>query len=275
VHSLQLPNDNSNEENPPNFLKLLNNKDIIIDLLVVVINLIANTYYFPSLTNHLTIKWKLSVEIASLFFMINMLAYFIAIQFLDYVTNKIGFINTIWSGLVLIFLGVPFVYPLSFLPQNTTSIVFGLSLIGASGASVNVPVIMEVCRILKENDTTLNEILTNDIASAMYNFAVNIGDFCGPVIGGFLSEKYGFNISCGLVSLVSFIFGVVFVFMYKNVMIKDLNYSGKNTPLINDNDVSKISNINIFIKRRRTQSNSFNFDDKLSFLTKYQGNELY
>jgi dipeptide/tripeptide permease len=176
---------------------------------------------------------------------------------------------------VLIFLGVPFVYPLSFLPQNTSSIVFGLSLIGASGASVNVPVIMEVCRILKENDTTLNEILTNDIASAMYNFAVNIGDFCGPVIGGFLSEKYGFNISCGLVSLVSFIFGVVFVFMYKNVMIKDLNYSGKNTPLINDNDVSKISNINIFIKRRRTQSNCFNFDDKLSFLTKYQGNELY
>lgn len=272
VYSLQLPMEETNEETNMDYIKLVKHADIINYLFIVVIYLIANTFYFPSLTNHLIVNWNLNVEMASLFFMINMVSYVIAIQFLDYITKKIGFINSIWSGLILIFVGAPFIYPLNFLPQNTISIIIGLVLIGASGASINVPVIMEVCRILKINDPTLNDIVANDISSAMYNFAVNIGDFCGPIFGGFISENYGFNNSCLLMSLVSFTFSVFFLFRYKKIMIHDLNYSSGGY-VIGDNNDNRISNINIPIRQRRKTNNS-TVDEKLCFLTKYQGNEL-
>ena len=69
-------------------------------------------------------------------------------------------------------------------------------------------------RILKENDSSIDDFLANDISSAMYNFGVNIGDFTGPIFGGMISEKYGFKYSCIGMSLIALVFGVLYVIVY-------------------------------------------------------------
>ena len=58
IHYLQLPiEDNYHEDNNLSFIHLLFNKDIILNCLTIVICILANTYYFPSLTNHLKKKY--------------------------------------------------------------------------------------------------------------------------------------------------------------------------------------------------------------------------
>lgn len=236
IHYLSLPISNEQEESP-SFVKGLFNLHVILNLLPVVINLLSNTYYFPSLTNHLTHKWGLSVEISSIFFVLNMLVYFITLQFLDIMTNKFGLIFTIWIGLIFIVLGPLFVYPMEFLPQCLLSIIFGLALLGASGATINVPCLMELGRILKENDSTLDEFTANDISSAMYNFGVNIGDFTGPVFGGAISEKYGFKYSCLYMSFIGIAYAVIFGLFYFKAMYNDLTtVAVKQEPLIDDDE---------------------------------------
>ena len=226
IHYLDLPMSNEEEETP-NFIKLLNNFYIMINLFTVVVYLFANTYYFPSLTNHLTHTWGLSVEVSSIFFIINMLTYFITLQFLDAVTNRLGFILTIWVGIILIMVGALFVYPIDFLPQFLICIILGLAMIGASGAAINVPCLMEMGRILKKDDPSIDEFLANDISSAMYNFGVNIGDFSGPIFGGFISERYGFKYSCIAMSLIALVFGLFYMMVYGKTMVNDFMSGGQ------------------------------------------------
>ena len=88
-----------------------------------------------------------------------MLTYFITLQFLDAVTNRLGFILTIWVGIILIMVGALFVCPIDFLPQFLICIILGLAMIGASGAAINVPCLMEMGRLLKKDDPSIDEFL--------------------------------------------------------------------------------------------------------------------
>ena len=144
------------------------------------------------------------------------------LQFLDTITNRLGFLVTIWLGIICILLGALLVYPVDFLPQILIFIILGLALLGASGAAINVPCLMEMGRILKENDSSIDDFLANDISSAMYNFGVNIGDFTGPIFGGMISEKYGFKYSCIGMSLIALVFGVLYVIVYGKKMVNDM-----------------------------------------------------
>lgn len=217
IHYLRLPSAPPND-NSPSFIRALFDVNIIITLFPVILYLLSNTFYFPSLTNHLMVKWGLSVESASLFFVFNMVVYFIGLQFLDKFTNLFGMSFTIWVGVVFIFIGPLFVYPMEFLPQVLVSIVFGLSLLGLSGAAINVPCLMQLNQYVLQRNPDTDENSVNDISSAIYNFGVNLGDFFGPVAGGVVSEKYGFKYSCLFMGLVGLAYSVVYgVYYYRDV----------------------------------------------------------
>lgn len=147
IHYLHLPSMHPNEHTP-NFIQALFDINIIITLLPVVLYLLSNTFYFPSLTNHLMFKWGLSVKSASLFFVL---------QFLDKFTNVFGMSFVIWVGAVFIFIGPLFVYPMEFLPQVLISIIFGLSLLGLSGAAINVPCLMQLNHYVMQRNFNLND----------------------------------------------------------------------------------------------------------------------
>ena len=57
-----------------NFFKFFN-FEMFVNFLPTVVFQIAQTYYFPSLTYHLTGKWNLSIEASTLFFIFGMAAY--------------------------------------------------------------------------------------------------------------------------------------------------------------------------------------------------------
>ncbi len=51
--------------------------------------------------------------------------------------------------------------------------------------------------------------LANDITSSVYTFANQLGEFIGPIYGGFISQNYGFESSCiftGILNLAFFSF---------------------------------------------------------------------
>ena len=279
IKYLNIPNDEKPEKKDENVnFFLFFNFEMLVNFLPTIIFQIAQTYYFPSLTYHLTNKWSLTIESSSLFFMIPMLSYFIGLQILNKIISNFGFKLTILLGQIVIIIGAPFVYPIKFLPQSIISIIFGLSLLGISGAFTCVVVIIEYGRIAKEINNNLNDNSINDISSAIFNFGISLGDFIGPVFGGFISTKYGFLYSNVYMSVIAFFNSCFFFFYYKNeiiFVIKDILYFGfKDRFLQNDihqNDKSDF----IFYKGKIANESfreSFWVVDKNLFLNESENN---
>lgn len=247
IHYLNLPIEDNNEENNFSFIQLMFKKDIFIHLLTVFTYQIANTFYFPSLTNHLMKNYNLTVSISSLFFVINMLTYFIALQFLDYITIKLGMITTVSLGLIIIVFGSLLVYPIKILPQTLILIILGLSLIGASGAPINVPVLMLLSDFIKIIDNSIDDYTSNDYASALYNLGLNIGDFGGPIFGGFISDKFGFQYSCIFTSFLNLVLFIFYFGIYFKFIFKGINFSNddiKEKIIFDAEDINKRFNRN-------------------------------
>ena len=194
--------ENSDNKEESSYFKSVFHLNIILNILAITLGIIATTFYFPCLTNHLTNNYHLSVSIASLFFIVGMVFYMFFLRYLTAITNKLGMEKTPCLGLLMITFGCLFVYPVFPIPQNLFSILIGLCLIGGAGAPLNVPGLINMSNYLKIYDTNLDELTSNDIASTLYSLANSIGDFLGPTLGGFLSTKFGFKNCCLIVSVL-------------------------------------------------------------------------
>jgi 1,4-dihydroxy-2-naphthoate octaprenyltransferase len=81
-----------------------------------------------------------------------------------------------------------------------------------------------------------------------------IGDFLGPIIGGNISNKYGFKYSNIFVSLLCLIQTIIFGCYFKNEIIEEY-YDGQKY-IIND-DSEKKNNYLIGKHRKNLSSNSY------------------
>lgn len=79
--------------------------------------MISTTFFLPIFAHHLIEKFGLTVEQSSIFFIINMISYFIVLQFLNEVNNVFGLKLTMTVGLFINSLGVLLIHPIDFLPQ--------------------------------------------------------------------------------------------------------------------------------------------------------------
>ena len=218
-------------ENEPSILKNIFHISIILNLLTVTIGIIVTTFYFPCLTNHLTQNYDLSISISSLFFVVGMVFYMFILQFLTKITKLLGMHGTSAFGIIMTSLGCLFIYPVPPIPQNIISILFGLCLTGGAGAPINVPALINLSKDLKKYDPNLDEFVASDIASTLYTIVNDLGDFIGPVLGGFLSSNYGFKNCCLILSIFIIIFLVIFIlFFFKEIRdqmkrpaLKDIN----------------------------------------------------
>ena len=206
--------DETEETGETSYLKTVFHFNIIINIGAITLGIIATTYYFPCLTNHLTQKYNLSIGVSSLFFIVGMVFYMIFLRFLSYITDKFGMEKTPCLGLLMITIGCLFVYPVYPLPQNIIFILIGLCIIGGAGAPLNVPGLINMSDYLKQYDKNLDDLTANDIASTLYSLANNIGDFVGPTLGGFLSSKLGFKYCCIILSVFFFLYFILFLWMF-------------------------------------------------------------
>ena len=207
----KIESDEENDKQEHSFMKLLFNVNIILTLGSIALGVIVNTFYFPSLTNHLTTNYGLSVSVSSLFFIVGLIFYMIFLQFLNLLTDRFGFHGTTCIGLLMGAIGSLLVYPVPPFPQNIFFILFGLCLIGGLGGPIYVTGLINLSHYIRKIDPTIDEFTANDIGSAMYQFINNVGDFVGPVLGGFISKFLGFKYSCLIISILIFVYLGIFI----------------------------------------------------------------
>ena len=222
-------------QDEPSVLKSIFHLSIIINLLTVTIGIIVTTFYFPCLTNHLTQNYNLSISVSSLFFVVGMVFYMFILQFLTKITKAIGMHGTESIGILMTCLGCLFIYPVPPIPQHIISILIGLCLTGGAGAPINVPALINLSQDLKKYDPNLDDYVASDLASTLYTIVNDIGDFIGPVLGGFLSSNYGFKNCCLIISIFIFIFLIIFItFFFKDIREELKKPGEKETNLIKD-----------------------------------------
>ena len=218
AESVNKEDEGEKDENEFSILKSIFHISIILNLLTVTIGIIVTTFYFPCLTNHLSQHFNLSVSVSSLFFVVGMIFYMIILQLLSKITKKLGMHGTESLGILMTALGCLFIYPVPPIPKNIISILLGLCLTGGAGAPINVPALINLSKDLKKYDPNLDEFVASDIASTLYTIVNDMGDFIGPVLGGFLSSNFGFKNCCLILSIFIFIFLIIFIlFFFKEI----------------------------------------------------------
>ena len=115
-------------------------------------------------------------------------------QFLDALTSKFGNYLTFISGVIILATCSLMIYPVPPLPQSIIIIIFGFLICGCGGVPVFIPGLVMLATNIKKSDKSIDEMSANDIASVLNTLCINIGDFIGPILGGYLSEKIGFKI---------------------------------------------------------------------------------
>ena len=217
-----------NEE--PSFFKFLFYREAILIFGALLLGMFAFTFFFPSFTNHLTKRYNLSVSISSLFFSIPVITYFIMINFTNIISKKIGNFHSISTGILLNTFAVYLIFPLPPFPENIYYIILGLALIGAGSPPIFILGLLELSKIIKKINSDYDTNTINDIASALNNLFISIGDLLGPIIGGFLSSHFSFKIGCIFNFVIFSCFYILFLVFYdKRKITKTNNY------ILNDN----------------------------------------
>ena len=222
IDSRKLNKDEESDENPP-FASFLVYPEIFIILFALIINMIEVTFYFPCLTNHLTNNYKLSISNASLFFIIPIIPYAVIIQFLDNISSKFGIYLTFTIGFSLLSFGPLLLYPCPPVPKSLISIFLGFLIIGSGSSPVFVLGLVALAKNIAKIDSNIDELTANDISSAINNLTVSIGDFIGPIIGGFLTSHCNFKVCCFIIFLFGFIYSIIFILYFLKNIKEDIN----------------------------------------------------
>ena len=256
------------DEHENYFIKVLFNVNIITILCSIGIGVIVNTFYFPCLTNHLKNNYGLSVSISCLFFIIGLIFYMIFLQFLNILTNKFGMHGTLCLGLLMSAIGSLLVYPLPPIPQNIFCILLGLGLIGGVGAPIFVPGLINLSKYIRKIDSNIDEYSADDIGSAMYAFMNNIGDFFGPLLGGFITEYLGFKYTCLIISFLILIFLGIFIYHFRDNIKNELFKKPRMAIADIKNELRILSDDNIDNKLNNS-SGRYSVGELLCFKTNY------
>ena len=226
----------------PSFFKFLKYLNIILIFGSMVLGMMAFTFFFPSLTNHLNKEYDLSVGTSSLFFSVPVLFYFIMINLVNIISQKLGNFNSIFAGILINTMSIYLIYPIPPFPKSIFIVLLGLSFVGIGGPPIFILGLIELSKMVKKINTNYDQNTINDIASAMNNFFVSIGDLIGPIIGGFLSSHFGFKICCAIIFSFFAIFSLLFFRFYDRGIENDTN----NKMINNDISDNKALNEELF-----------------------------
>ena len=222
VDSEKLNNkDDDSEEDPP-FASFLIYPEIFLILIEFIIGMVDVTFYFPCLTNHLTKNYNLSVSTASLFFIMPVISYIIVLQFLDSISAKFGIYITFSVGMICLSISPLFVYPVPPIPKSLLLIMLGFFINGLGSAPVFIPGLVALSKNIRKIDPNIEEFTANDISSAINNLTIAIGDFSGPIIGGFFTSRFNFKQCCFIVFLIGIGYAFIFILYFMKNIKEDI-----------------------------------------------------
>ena len=225
VDAEKLNDENEEKDDDTNihYFRYLFYSEIYLVLIGFVVCMINVTFYYPCLTYHLTNNYHVSVSVASLFFITPIIPYIVILQFLDSISAKFGIYLTFTCGLILSGISSIFIYPVPPLPHSLIIIIIGFFIIGTGSVPVFIPGLVMLSNNIKKIDDNIDEMSANDIASAINTLCVELGDFLGPILGGFLTDKFGFSFCCFFVSMLGIAYSGIFIFFFFNKIKTDFN----------------------------------------------------
>ena len=94
---------------------------------------------------------------------------------------------------------------------------------GSGDTPAFIPGLVMLVKNIKGIDNSIDEMSANDISSVLANIAVELGDFIGPIFGGYLTDNFGFKLCCLIISVIGLAYSaIIFLFFYGYIKI-DLN----------------------------------------------------
>jgi MFS family permease len=219
INSEKLKTEEDPEKDPP-FAKFIIHPQVFIILFAFIIVMIVSSFYYPCLTNHLTHNYNLSVSTSSLFFVVPIVSYIFILQFLDRISSKYGIYVTFTCGLILTSMSPLFLYPCPPIPRSLIFIIMGFLMIGTGSAPVFIPGLVALAKNIRKIDENIDDLTSNDISSAINNLTIDVGEFIGPIVGGFFTSRYDFKYCCYIIFVIGIIYSIIF-FLYFISNIKD------------------------------------------------------
>ena len=210
IHSDRLLANDDADQNP-SFIRFLKYPKIFLILIGFIVVMILSSYYYPCLVNHLRENYSLTTSVSSLFFVIPIASYVFILQFLDYLTAKFG-LYTIYSfGLIVSTISPLLLYPCPPFPKKIICVISGFLVNGIGQAPVFIPGLVALAKNIRSIDINIDDLIANDISSAINTLTIYIGEFIGPIIGGFLTSNYDFKYCCYIMFLIASAFSVIFI----------------------------------------------------------------
>ena len=268
IDSKKLTKEEEAEKDPP-FASFLIYPQVFLILLGIMLVMIISSYYYPCLTNHLTHNYNLSISTSSLFFVIPVVSYIFILQFLDNISAKFGIYATFSMGLILCSLGTLFIYPCPPIPKTIISIICGFLLIGVGSAPVFIPGLVALSKSLRRIDPSIEELTANDISSAINNLTIDVGEFVGPIAGGFLTSRYDFKYCCFFVFLIGIIYSGIFILYFFMNIKNDITMLITRKPSMDELDKNMISK-DIYSEKSIDEFSSNSLILNNSFLGKFK-----
>ena len=214
--------------------------------------MISVTFFMPCLTLHLIKNYSVSVSIASLFFITPIIPYMIILQYLDRISAKLGIYPTFAFGLILSGISSLFIYPVPPLPRSFISIIIGFLLMGVGSVPVFIPGLVMLSKNIKKIDDSIDEMSANDIASAINNLCLDLGNFVGPILGGYLADNFGFQLCCFIITAIVIAYSAIFILFFFSKIKNDLSLFCLNEKSENNEEDIEEENNNDYFKRLKS-----------------------
>jgi MFS family permease len=135
---------------------------------------------------------------------------------------------------------------------------------GFGQSPVFIPGLVALSHNIRKFDSNIDELIANDISSTFNSLTIDIGEFIGPIIGGFYTSKYDFKYCCFIIFLFGIIYSVIFIGYFINTIKEEIKYliTGKdNMVQILQNEFSE----KLIDSQIISNSLSFNNEDKWNF----------
>ncbi|MCQ2819720.1 MAG: MFS transporter [archaeon] len=226
-------------ESKISFLRALIKPRILLIFFLVVSDLSTACFYMPVFPSHLMNKFKMSLTTASFFLSIQATTYLILANFVPKIASVLGTYLCMALSCFCNMLFALFLPPSPFLPQYYYICIIGLIGFGLSEGLVTIISVDQFIKVL-ERDCGINDGSENDIGSAIYNLGVNLGDFIGPVIGGFTTEKLKFQGCCYFQSGQNLFFLILYGSISFKSILKDICCQNEDENIIDEDIEDKI-----------------------------------
>jgi len=241
INSEKLKTEEDPEKDPP-FAKFLIHPQVFIILIAFIIVMIISSFYYPCLTNHLTHNYHLSVSTSSLFFVVPIVSYIFILQFLDRISSKYGIYVTFSCGLILTAASPLFLYPCPPIPRSLIFIIMGFLLSGIGTAPVFIPGLVALSKNIRKIDENIDELTSNDISSAINNLTIDVGEFIGPIVGGFFTSRYDFKYCCYIIFMIGIIYSIIFILYFISNIKEDIKNILSEKPIFEDAEKKIVDN---------------------------------